>query len=126
VPTHPDRAGGLGFLSNIVYAFMPLLLAQGALYSGMIANRILFLGAKLPEFKIDLLLVGAVLLFAVLEPLLVFTPQLARAKRTGLREYGVLAQRYVREFDHKWLRGGRRAARGQRRHPVTRRPGQQL
>ena len=29
VPTHPDRAGGLGFLSSIVYAFVPLLLAHG-------------------------------------------------------------------------------------------------
>ena len=33
-------------------------------------------------------------------------PQLAQAKRTGNREYGTLAQRYVREFDAKWLRGG--------------------
>jgi hypothetical protein len=106
VPTHPDRAGGLGFLSNIVYAFMPLLLAQGTLYAAMIANRIFFLGAKLPEFTSDLALWVAVLLCAVLGPLLVFIPQLARAKWTGLREYGVLAQRYVREFDHKWLRGG--------------------
>jgi hypothetical protein len=24
----------------------------------------------------------------------------------GLREYGALAERYVREFDTKWLRGG--------------------
>ena len=29
-------------------------------------------------------------------------------KRVGLREYGALAQRYVREFDQKWLRGGAR------------------
>jgi len=36
----------------------------------------------------------------------VFAPQLAQAKRTGLREYGLLAQRYVREFDSKWVRGG--------------------
>ena len=27
------------------------------------------------------------------------------ARRVGLREYGTLAQRYVREFDDKWLRG---------------------
>ncbi len=27
-------------------------------------------------------------------------------KRTGAREYGTLAERYVREFDTKWLRGG--------------------
>jgi hypothetical protein len=106
VPTHPDRAGGLGFLSYIVYAFMPLLLAQRTLYAGMIANRIFFLGAKLPAFTSDLALWVAVLVFAVLGPVLVFSPQLVRAKWTGLREYGVLAQRYVREFDHKWLRGG--------------------
>jgi len=37
---------------------------------------------------------------------MVFTPQLARAKRQGLRDYGALAERYVREFDAKWLRGG--------------------
>jgi len=36
----------------------------------------------------------------------VFAPQLAQAKRTGNREYGTLAERYGREFDAKWLRGG--------------------
>ena len=41
----------------------------------------------------------------VLGPFLVFAPQLAVAKRAGLREYGTLAERYVREFDTKWLRG---------------------
>jgi hypothetical protein len=46
------------------------------------------------------------MLFFVLAPLLVFTPRLARTKRTGLAEYGGLAKRYVREFDQKWLRGG--------------------
>jgi len=39
-------------------------------------------------------------------PLLVFSPQLARTKRTGLTEYGTLAEYYVRAFDNKWLRGG--------------------
>jgi len=44
------------------------------------------------------------MLFFVLAPLLVFTPRLARTKRIGLLEYGGLAQRYVRDFDEKWLR----------------------
>jgi hypothetical protein len=104
VPTHPDRCGGLGFLSSIVYAFAPLLLAQGVLLSGMIAARIFFTGAQLPQFKVDLIGLVAVLVFAVLGPLLVFSPRLEAAKRAGLREYGILAQRYVREFDQKWLR----------------------
>jgi hypothetical protein len=46
------------------------------------------------------------MLCLVLGPLLVFAPQLAQAKRLGLREYGTLAERYVREFDAKWQRGG--------------------
>jgi hypothetical protein len=105
VPTHPDRVGGLGFLSNTVYAFIPLAVAHGALLSGSIANRIFHLGAALPEFKIEIAVFVIFMLVLVLGPLLLFAPQLAQAKRTGLREYGTLAERYVREFDTKWLRG---------------------
>ena len=106
VPTHPDRVGGLGFLANTVYAFTPLAVAHGALLAGMIANRIFYLGAALPDFKIEIAVLVVFLLGIVLGPLLVFAPQLAQAKRTGNREYGTLAERYVREFDAKWLRGG--------------------
>ena len=106
VPTHPDRCGGLGFLANVCTAFAPLLVAQGALLAGTIANQIFFAGAKLPQFQIEIVAMVAVMLFAVLGPLLVFMPDLARAKRVGLREYGSLAHRYVHEFDRKWLRGG--------------------
>ena len=59
-----------------------------------------------PHFKLEIIGLVAVMVFAVLGPLLVFLPQLAAARRKGLREYGMLAQRYAREFDHKWLRGG--------------------
>ena len=41
-----------------------------------------------------------------LRSLLVFVPLMARARRAGLSEYGGLAQRYVREFHQKWVRGG--------------------
>jgi len=106
VPTHPDRVGGLGFLANTVYAFLPLAVAHGAMLAGPLANRILYLGAALPAFKIEIAVVVVFLLCVVLDPLLVFAPQLAQTKRTGIREYGALAQRYVRAFDVKWLRGG--------------------
>ena len=74
--------------------------------AGMMANRIFYAGAKLPEFKVELIGLVALMVFAILGPLLVFSPQLEAAKRAGLREYGMLAQRYVREYDRKWLRGG--------------------
>ena len=129
VPTHPDRCGGLGFLAPVSQTFAPLLLAQGALLAGMMANRIFYAGAKLPEFRLELIELVAVMVVAVLGPLLVFAPKLAAAKRAGLREYGALAQRYVREFDQKWLRGGAPADEpliGSGGHPVAGRPRQQL
>ncbi len=106
VPTHPDHVGGLGFLGGSVHAFVPLLMAHGAMLAALLSNRIFYAGGKLPDFRMEILLMLVYLLCLVLGPLLVFAPQLARAKRTGLREYGSLAQRYVREFDAKWLRGG--------------------
>ena len=102
IPTHPDRVGGLGFLAN----FTPLAVAHGTLLAGLIANRIFYVGAALPDFKIEIAVLVVFLMCVVLGPLLVFAPQLAQAKRTGNREYGTLAERYVREFDAKWLRGG--------------------
>jgi hypothetical protein len=106
VPTHPDRVGGLGFLSNTVFAFTPLAVALGGLLAGYIANRIFYLGAALPQFKVELAILVIFVLCMVLGPLLLFAPQLAEAKRKGNREYGTLAEHYVREFDAKWLRGG--------------------
>ena len=106
VPTHPDALGGLSFVSGQVYAFTVLAVAHGALLAGNLANRIFFLGAALTDFKVEIAVVVIFMLCVVLCPLLVFAPQLAQAKRTGSREYGVLAERYVREFDAKWVRGG--------------------
>jgi hypothetical protein len=106
VPAHPDRVGSLGFLSETVFAFIPLLIAHGALVAAQIGDRIYHVGARLPEFMIEILVMVIFLMCVVLGPLLVFAPQLAQAKRTGLRQYGTLATRYVREFDAKWLGGG--------------------
>jgi hypothetical protein len=95
VATHPDRSGGLAFLGKTSYAFSPVLFAQGALLAGVIASRVLYGGESLLSFKIEV--VGFVVLFLVLilVPLTMFTPQMLRAKRRGLSEYGLLATRYV-------------------------------
>ena len=104
-PMHPDRMGGIGFLSRVSHAFAPLLVADGALLAGTLANRILFEGAVLTSFKVEIAVVVAVAVAFILGPLLVFVVPLAIAKRTALRDYGHLARRYVDDFDAKWLRG---------------------
>jgi len=104
IPTHPDRVGGLSFLSETSLAFFVLAMAHGAMVAGPLAGRIFFLGASLPQFKGEIAVLVVLMLCMVLGPLLVFAPQLLEAKWRGLRDYGALAGSYVREFDAKWLR----------------------
>ena len=105
IPTHPDRAAGLAFLGKSAYAFGPILFAQGAMLAGVVAERVLYRGQSLISFKVQI--AGFVVFFvlAILGPLLMFTPRLAQAKRKGLADYGLLAQRYVENFEQKWVAG---------------------
>ena len=105
-PTHPDRAGGLGFLQSSGYLFTTMAIAIGAVMAGPIASQIFFKGAALPDFADEIVLVVAFVVCAALGPLLFFEPQLRAAKKTGLLEYGRLADRHAREFHTKWLHGG--------------------
>lgn len=106
IPTHPDRACGLGFLSLSSFLFAPLIVAHGVMFSGFIANSIFFAGEQLTHFTIVILALVSFILLIMIGPLFVFSPALMHAKRTGLRDYGVFASSYVGEFDLKWIRGG--------------------
>lgn len=106
IATHPDRAAGIGFLGQSIYSFVPILFAQGTMLSGLIASRVLHDGQNLMSFKTEAVgFVGFFVLF-ILSPLVLFAPQLARAKREGLSDYGALASIYVRVFEKKWIHGG--------------------
>jgi len=105
LPTHPDRCGGLSFVGKSSYAYAPILFAQGTILAGIVADHVLYGGESLQSFKF---LIGGFIVFFVvanLGPLLMFTPRLARAKRKGLADYGMFAQRYVESFDQKWVCG---------------------
>ena len=103
-PLHPDRAGGLGFLSLSVDAIAPVLIAQTVFLSGLIANQIWHDGATLPQFKFLIgSIVGFLMLIALL-PMGFFAFHMAQAKRAMLREYGLLAAHYTSDFREKWLR----------------------
>jgi hypothetical protein len=102
-PLHPDRAGGLSFLSGSMFAFGPVLVAHTVLLAGLIANRIWHEGATLPDFKLEIAGIMAFLMLLVLTPLFFFSFHLAQAKRIGTREYGIVAARYVSDFRRKWI-----------------------
>lgn len=67
------------------------------------ASQVLYQGRNLLSFKLQIVAFVAVFVFAVLCPLIMFSPQMARAKRKGLAEFGQLAQNYVEQFRRKWI-----------------------
>lgn len=103
VATHPDRAGGLGFLGENFTAFGELVVAEGAAMAAFLANRVFHDGHPLQLFKMDILGVAVVVAAMVLGPMCVFVPKLLAAKREGREQYGKLANRYVREFEGAWV-----------------------
>jgi hypothetical protein len=102
-PLHPDRAGGLAFLGYVVLAFVPVLMAQTATLAGLIGNLIWHQGVKLPDFTLMIAVFIGSLILVVLFPLGFFLFQMAQAKWVALREYDLLASRYVNGFREKWL-----------------------
>jgi hypothetical protein len=101
-----DLSAGLGFLSGTVFAFVPLLMAHGALVAGTLANRIFHAGGTLMEGRYEVAFIVGYLLVLVVAPLVVFAPAISAAKRRTSREYTRLSQRYVVEFEGRWLPGG--------------------
>jgi hypothetical protein len=101
---HPDRAGGIGFLGTSSYAFAPILFAQSAVLSGLIATRVVYEGRDLLSFKMEA--AGFVVFFVliILGPLVMFAPLLDRTQRKGSADYGLLASRYVFSLEDRWMR----------------------
>lgn len=101
-PTHPDGAGGLGFLGKGCIPFGIILFALSSVVSAAIASRILFGGATLEQFEFIYAALIVLVLIVFAGPLMVFAPKLFRLKQDGLLRYGTLASQYTQAFDSKW------------------------
>ena len=104
--SHPDRAGGLGFVNVGHTSFSALPLAASCMLASRVATEVLQLGVPLRTFQLPLLSFVVLSLGVGTLPLPIFARNLARTKRRRLIAYGKLATRYVQEFEQKWLDGG--------------------
>lgn len=104
-PTHPDGAGGLGFLGRAQERFAAISLANGIVLCGALGNQMIHAGQTL--FDLRYLMAGFVVASSVvvLAPLLWLAPTLLRAKRHALLKYDALGNRTARSFDRRWRRG---------------------
>jgi hypothetical protein len=104
-PTHPDRAGGLGFVGAAAHAFVPIIPAQSVVLSAVIGTRIVFHGRPLVSFQYEIVAFFVLQFLLVLGPPCVFSKTLLELKRRGRREYGILAAHYTSQFHQKWIEG---------------------
>jgi hypothetical protein len=104
-PTHPDEAGGLGFIGEAQRFFGLLFFAYSCAVTGVIANAVLYTGLQLQHFTPIFVACVIIALLLTAAPLLVFTGKLLATKRHGLYQYGALATSYTGSFQRKWIEG---------------------
>lgn len=105
IPTHPDSTAGLGYLEVVHRHFTPLILALSVVQAASFAEDITTGAMPLPSVypAVALILVADAVLF--LGPLFIFSPKLWACQLKGRRDYAVLAENYVNQFDRKWVKG---------------------
>ena len=102
VPTHPDGAGGLGFIGLAHSRLAFLVCIANAGLSAKIAVDVLLLGNSLSHYRVGVGAVIAVEIALLLAPLIPFVPMLMRLRREGSMAYGRLGMTYVRQFADRW------------------------
>lgn len=104
VAIDPDRSGGLGFLGTVQISFGILGFAQSAFLSSEIANKVMFSGVPLEEFKIYFIIIPVITII-YLTPLFFFYKVLSALKLNGIMIFGALSHKYSLNFNDKWVKG---------------------
>lgn len=107
IPLHPDRCGGLGFLSLYPSIFTGFVFALSSVVAVTVLKELRFVDLSTSQIQsmLGLWLGTVALLF--LGPVAVFVPLLRRAREQALIDYGRLAHQQLHAFRRRWLDAGR-------------------
>lgn len=105
VPTHPDKVGGLGFLSRIPFIFAPFAFAVSAVMAASWGHEVVYHGVAIPSLYFQMGTLVLVLTILLMLPMLTFTPLLARTRKWALLDYGALLATHGRKVDRRWIHG---------------------
>lgn len=105
VPTHPDRAGGLGFLEHLPSAFSLVVLAISAVAASQWAHQVVYHGVAVQSLFASMAALVAISLVLFLAPLLLFARTLGPVKRRALLDYGALVGEHGRRVRRRWILG---------------------
>ena len=103
IAAHPDRVGGLKFVSTSLRGFRLISFACGTVVAGAILNRQVHQGHQ--PFEFQKLLIGLLVFLAILfaGPMTIFLKKLRETKNRGTFEYGALAMTVGKQFESTWL-----------------------
>lgn len=101
--SHPDRCGGLRFVSQSLRAFSIPAAGLCVIMAGGLMDRMLREGPAPLTFAYVVFGTALVMLLLFASPLLVFSGKLLSLWHKGVLEYGALANRVGRDFERAWL-----------------------
>lgn len=104
VPSHADRAGGLGFLERLPALFAPVVLAVSVVIASRWAHDAVYHGLSVLGLKLEMLLFVAMCTALCIAPLLAFRGPLKRARDAALLDYGALVGRQGQLVHTRWIR----------------------
>ncbi len=110
VPTHPDRAGGLGFVERCPAAFSIVAFVSAMVIAGGWAHDAEFHSLDVHTLFPMMAAALVIALFIYLSPYLVFAGPLGRAKKQALLDYGALVARHGGAVRSKWILGDAKKA----------------
>jgi hypothetical protein len=107
VASHPDKTGGIGFLSDAQTKFGIVILAYGISYvAPTILYKLVFEGATIGVVSVwgyaASFVIGAPLLFTI--PLFMFTQQLYQTKARAMEMFQERSMERAQAFEEKWLK----------------------
>jgi hypothetical protein len=103
ISSHPDHAGGLGFLGWGLAAFTPTIVAFSTVMSGGFAYEIYHHGETLDSLKYHLIVYVILITVIMHLPVIPFAAHLSRFRFRGLLEFSNLVIKHDRAFEEKWI-----------------------
>jgi hypothetical protein len=100
---HADKMAGLEYLNLTPLAFSFLLIAPSAILSSSIGIDIIYRDHVFSEYIFQIAIYVLALPVALYVPLLIFIPELIRAKTKGIMLFGSLLRKHNWDYAAKWI-----------------------
>ena len=102
-PSHPDKAGGIGFLGEPPAPFSMVTLTFGIVISAVIASKMIFFEKQLEDFYIHIGVFVILCILINMLPLVIYFKVMRLTRIKGIFEYSALIQKHHLQFKDKWF-----------------------